>query len=302
MFSQLAPVFQGVAHAILYGRFFGQVYFMVIVSWAAFYMFAGLRTELPWDTCTEDWNTVDCYSIKYNDKCEEGEIFWNFECSAKEDYCVGHGYEHWDSAYDTCTSAVDSQTVDEVLAVYGVSPTEDYFNGKVLRVTKNKSGEQYSWGDYGGIRWELVLCQLFGWSLMTLINIRGIRSLGKAAYVLTIFPYVLLTILLIYALTLDGASDGIDFYMSSDWSKLSDTKIWLDACVQIIMSTAVACGTHLVLASFNPPDNKVYVDASVIGILNSLTSLYAGFAVFSMTGFLAYQTRSPVESVRIRSF
>ena len=32
---------------------------------------------------------------------------------------------------------------------------------------------------------------------MTLINIKGVSSLGKAAYVLTVFPYVLLTVLLV---------------------------------------------------------------------------------------------------------
>ena len=42
---------------------------------------------------------------------------------------------------------------------------------------------------------------------------------------------------------------------------------------------------------------KVYIDSTVVGVMNSITSLYAGFAVFSMTGFLAQQTNRPVESV-----
>ena len=41
----------------------------------------------------------------------------------------------------------------------------------------------------------------------------------------------------------------------------------------------------------------MYVDSTVVGVMNSITSLYAGFAVFSMTGFLAQQTNRPVESV-----
>jgi len=36
----------------------------------------------------------------------------------------------------------------------------------------------------------------------------GVQSLGKAAYVITLSPYVVLTILIAYVATLDGASDG----------------------------------------------------------------------------------------------
>ena len=41
------------------------------------------------------------------------------------------------------------------------------------------------------------------WAIVFLILLKGIKSVGKAAYVLAIFPYVILSILLVRALTLE---------------------------------------------------------------------------------------------------
>ena len=41
-------------------------------------------------------------------------------------------------------------------------------------------------------------------------------------YVVTIFPYVMMTILLINVCLLDGASDGIKYYLSPDFDRLAD--------------------------------------------------------------------------------
>jgi len=43
--------------------------------------------------------------------------------------------------------------------------------------------------------------------------------------VTSIFPYVLLTIMLIRGVTLEGAALGIEFYLIPDWSKLADPKV-----------------------------------------------------------------------------
>jgi solute carrier family 6 amino acid transporter-like protein 5/7/9/14 len=303
VFPAMAPIFKGLAHAMIYLRISAQVYFMVITSWAFYFLFAGFQSELPWSTCTEDWNTRDCYSISYNDKCSSDNVFFNFTCSTKNEYChcQWHGYESWITDTDSCILQGEETPLSDIISVYSVSPAEDYLNGKVLGLSKDQDGTQYSWTDYGSMRWELILCQLLGWLIVSAITIRGIRSLGKAAYVLTVMPYVLLTILLVYSVTLEGAADGIYYFLKPDWEKLADSNVWLQASIQIATSTAIACGSHLVLASFNSKTNNVLTDSIVIAALNSLTSIYAGFVVFSMTGFLAHETRTSVDNVRMHN-
>ncbi len=84
----MVPIFKGLAYAIAYRVFIGVNYFVIVMAWCVYYIAAGFTTELPWDTCLEEWNVRDCYSKDYDSKCSQDvEIFWNFECSDKAIYC-----------------------------------------------------------------------------------------------------------------------------------------------------------------------------------------------------------------------
>ena len=56
-------------------------------------------------------------------------------------------------------------------------------------------------------------------------------------------------------------------------------------------------GSQVALSSYNKFTNNTLRDAFIIGICNSLTSLYAGFVVFAILGFLAHHTGSSFDSV-----
>ena len=49
---------------------------------------------------------------------------------------------------------------------------------------------------------------------------KGVKSSGKVSYFLALFPYAVLITLLIRALTLEGAWNGIKFFITPDFSKL----------------------------------------------------------------------------------
>ena len=50
----------------------------------------------------------------------------------------------------------------------------------------------------------------------------------QVVYFTATFPYVVLTILLIRGCLLEGAGEGIKFYMIPDWSKLTDAAVGKD--------------------------------------------------------------------------
>ncbi len=84
----MIPIFKGLAFAIFAKTFVGVNYFIIVMSWCLYYICAGMQSKLPWDTCVDEWNTRDCYSKGYDEQCDQSkEIFWNFECSNKTDYC-----------------------------------------------------------------------------------------------------------------------------------------------------------------------------------------------------------------------
>lgn len=51
---------------------------------------------------------------------------------------------------------------------------------------------------------NLALFLLFAWIVIAGVLIKGIRSSGKASYFLALFPYFVIGILLIRAVTLEG--------------------------------------------------------------------------------------------------
>ncbi|XP_026203887.1 inactive sodium-dependent neutral amino acid transporter B(0)AT3 [Anabas testudineus] len=139
----------------------------------------------------------------------------------------------------------------------------------------------------GSLQWWMVVCLASAWCVVYICFIRGIESMGKAVYVTATFPYLVLTIFLVRALTLPGATDGLEYLFSPDWETLKNPQVWLDAATQIFFSLSVAFGGLIAFSSYNPERNNCERDAVLVGVINSATSLYASIPIFSILGFKA---------------
>ncbi|KAF3833654.1 hypothetical protein F7725_024858 [Dissostichus mawsoni] len=139
----------------------------------------------------------------------------------------------------------------------------------------------------GSLQWWLVICLASAWCVVYICFIRGIQSIGKAVYVTTTFPYLVLTIFLIRALTLPGSTDGLVYLFTPDWEILKNPQVWLDAATQIFFSLSVAFGSFIAFSSYNAEMNNCERDAVLVGVINSATSLYASICIFSILGFKA---------------
>ncbi|XP_062616275.1 sodium- and chloride-dependent glycine transporter 1-like [Saccostrea cucullata] len=112
-------------------------------------------------------------------------------------------------------------------------------------------------------------------------------TVGKVVYFTAIFPYILLTVLLVRGLTLSGSHEGVMYYLTPDWDKLTKASVWSDAAVQIFYSLSACSGGLIAMASYNKFNNNVLRDSLVVPFINCLTSFYAGFVIFSVLGFMA---------------
>ncbi|CAG9134118.1 unnamed protein product [Plutella xylostella] len=66
---------------------------------------------------------------------------------------------------------------------------------------------------------------------------------------------------------------------------------------QTFYSFGVACGSLITLASYNRFENNCHFDAVFVSVANFGTSVYAGFAIFSVMGFLALSMGVSVHDV-----
>lgn len=128
----------------------------------------------------------------------------------------------WGKCEETWENCIDSIPEGEVFPPgeneRRMSSSEFYFLRNVI-----KQKDDISDG-IGTPDWRLTLCLLGAWIMIFLIIVRGVRSSGKAAYFLALFPYVVLFTLLIRAVTLDGAVDGIIFFFKPQWGELLNPK------------------------------------------------------------------------------
>ncbi|XP_050992295.1 sodium-dependent neutral amino acid transporter B(0)AT1-like [Labeo rohita] len=141
--------------------------------------------------------------------------------------------------------------------------------------------------DSGGLQWWLVLCLLCAWTVLYICCIRGIETTGKAVYITSTIPYVVLTIFLIRALTLKGSVNGIKFLFTPDVNELMNPTTWLDAGAQVLFSFSVASGGLISFSSYNSVHNNCEQDAIIISIINGLTSVYSAIVIYSIIGFRA---------------
>ncbi|XP_051967856.1 sodium- and chloride-dependent neutral and basic amino acid transporter B(0+)-like [Xyrauchen texanus] len=179
----------------------------------------------------------------------------------------------------------------------GQSPSEKYWDMVALQRTS-------SMDETGPVVWHLALSLLLAWILVAAALFKGIKSSGKVVYFTATFPYIVLLILLIRGVTLEGAKDGIEYYIGaqSNLTKLVEAEVWKDAATQIFFSLSIAWGGLMALSSYNKFNNNCYQDSIIVCVINCSTSVFAGFAIFSILGHMAHVYRIPVSDIAKEGF
>ncbi|XP_033709312.1 sodium-dependent proline transporter isoform X2 [Tursiops truncatus] len=173
-----------------------------------------------------------------------------------------------------------------------VSPSEEYWSRYVLHIQGSRGI-----GSPGQIRWNLCLCLLLAWVIVFLCILKGVKSSGKVVYFTATFPYLILLMLLVRGVTLPGAWKGIQFYLTPQFHHLLSSKVWIEAALQIFYSLGVGFGGLLTFASYNTFHQNIYRDTFIVTLGNAITSILAGFAIFSVLGYMSQELGVPVDQV-----
>jgi NSS family neurotransmitter:Na+ symporter len=149
----------------------------------------------------------------------------------------------------------------------------------------------------GNISIPILLGLIAVWVSIFLILYKGVKRIGKVVALTVPLPTVLLIILTIRGLTLPGAMDGISYYLTPDFSKLLDVNVWLAAYAQVFFSFSLAQGIMITYASFLKKKSDLTNNAFIVALADAGTAFLAGFAVFSIIGYLTFSQGLGIDSL-----
>lgn len=260
--GRIVPLLKGVGYAVVLIAFYVDFYYNIIIAWSLYFFVASFNTVLPWTTCDNPWNTPHCRQLT--------------------DYNVNL----------TTSSYMNETNGLKDIPSPRTSPAEEYFNRAVLELHQSKGIDHL-----GNVKWDMCLCLLAVYLICYFSLWKGISTSGKVVWFTALFPYVVLSVLLVRGCTLPGAAEGIKFYLTPDFSALANANVWVDAATQVFFSLGPGFGVLLAFASYNKFHNNVYRDALLTSAVNSATSFLSGFVIFSVLGYMAYKSNVQVKDV-----
>jgi NSS family neurotransmitter:Na+ symporter len=135
-------------------------------------------------------------------------------------------------------------------------------------------------GGFIGNTGEVVFYHAVFMGLTTAVVIRGVHGgIEKACDILMPTLVVMLVILMVRALTLDGAMEGLKFYLYPDFSKLSGQSILL-AMGQAFFSLSLGMGAMITYGSYLPAKENLTSATLYVVLFDTLIALLMGLVIF----------------------
>jgi len=106
---------------------------------------------------------------------------------------------------------------------------------------------------------------------------KGIERISK---ILIPFAIILLIALAIFATTLAGFGEGLNFFLTPDFSVLSNPMIWSAAFGQAFFSLSVGFGALITYGSYLEKDIKIPRSSLIITLSDLMVAMLAGLIIF----------------------
>ena len=143
------------------------------------------------------------------------------------------------------------------------------------------------WG-ISGFQGSIVAAVALIWLINWGITYGGVqRGIERAVKIMMPILFLVTISIVIWALFLDGARKGISHYVTPDFSKITDLKVWIGAYGQIFFSLSLGFGIMIAYSSYLSRDANIFRNSLIVGFANSSYEVFAGFGVFSILGYMA---------------
>lgn len=128
--------------------------------------------------------------------------------------------------------------------------------------------------------WAIIFYTIVFVLLNYAVLVKGISNgIEKAAKFL--MPLLLICLIGVVArnLTLDGAYEGVRFYLYPDFSKIT-AELFIQVLGQVFFALSLGFGVMITLSSYLNKQENLVKTATITGIINTIIALLAGFMIF----------------------
>jgi SNF family Na+-dependent transporter len=147
-----------------------------------------------------------------------------------------------------------------------------------------------------GFSVKIAAALVFTWMIVYFCVFKGVKSSSYVVWFTVPGPVVFIFIMVLNGLCLPNADEGIRMYLRGEIDgevpnvreKIEDGQMWADALGQIFFSLGVCMGVMTSYASYNRRNKPIIRDVMAISFGNCILSFFAGFAVFSIVGYLKW--------------
>lgn len=159
-----------------------------------------------------------------------------------------------------------------------------FFTGDYLQMPTD--GSLFSLAFVPSVLIPLVLMWVVTLVVLGAGVVKGVQRLNVIAIPLLVVGFL---ILVVRALFLPGAAEGLNALFAPDFAALANPSVWVAAYSQIFFSLSVAFGIMLTYSSYRRRKSNLTTPGLVVAFGNSSFEILAGVGVFATLGFFAHQ-------------
>lgn len=145
---------------------------------------------------------------------------------------------------------------------------------------------------------QIFAAMIVVWIAAIIVMAMGVDSgIGRVSKIFMPILTVLFLVVVIRAVFLQGAANGLDAFFTPNWEALRNPTVWVAAYGQIFFSLSVSFGIMMTYASYLKPRTNLTGTGLVTAFANSSFEVLAGIGVFATLGFMALQQGVAVDEV-----
>ncbi len=158
---------------------------------------------------------------------------------------------------------------------YGIQGVLKSADSAQLWETFSQATGAAAWNMNGAAPWHLI-----SMIIVLVVTVRGIEAgVEKICKVLIPLLFLILTIIMVRAVTLPGATEGLKFLFQPDWDSMLTGRLWIEAFTQAAWSTGAGWGLMLTYFIYTKSNEDTVLNATTVCFGDTSAGLLAVMCV-----------------------